>query len=89
MGEGYEEQERDVLLGLFQEFALDLNRGRYLTQLGSNQDYSVIHCQVMDDMQTLKVDQGNGALVCLGACLAGGFKSYTGINIFYFPSFLG
>ena len=33
-----------------------------MTQLGSNQDYSVIHCQVMDDMQTLKVDQGNGFL---------------------------
>lgn len=61
--EGNEEyQERDVLLGIFREFALDLNRGRYLTQLGSNQDYSVIHCQVMDDMQTLKVDQGNGFL---------------------------
>ena len=62
--EGYEEyQERDVLLGLFRDFALDLNRGRYLTQLGSNQDYSVIHCQVMDDLQTLKVDQGNGCLM--------------------------
>lgn len=62
--EGYEEyQERDVLLGLFREFALDLNRGRYLTQLGSNQDYSVIHCQVMDDLQTLKVDQGNGCII--------------------------
>ena len=61
--EGNEEyQERDVLLGIFREFALDPNRGRYLTQLGSNQDYSVIHCQVMDDMQTLKVDQGNGFL---------------------------
>jgi len=62
--EGNEEyQERDVLLGIFREFALDLNRGRYLTQLGSNQDYSVIHCQVMDDMQTLKVDQGNGCII--------------------------
>ena len=42
-----------------------MNRGRYLTQLGSNQDYSVIHCQVMDDMQTLKVDQGNGFLAMI------------------------
>ena len=72
--EGNEEyQERDVLLGIFREFALDLNRGRYLTQLGSNQDYSVIHCQVMDDMQTLKVDQGNGFL-------AAGFYGKIGIR---------
>lgn len=55
-----------MLLSLFRDFALDLNRGRYLTQLGSNQDYSVIHCQVMDDLQTLKVDQGNGGLVDVG-----------------------
>ncbi|CAK9068837.1 unnamed protein product [Durusdinium trenchii] len=62
--EGNEEyQEREVLLQLFREFALDMNRGRYLTQLGSNQDYSVIHCQVMDDLQTLKVDQGNGCII--------------------------
>jgi len=61
--ENGEQQEREVLLKLFQEFALDMHRGRYLTQLGSNQDYSVIHCQVMDDLQTLKVDQGNGCII--------------------------
>ena len=39
-----EQQERELLLKMFQDFALDMHRGRYLTQLGSNQDYSVIHC---------------------------------------------
>ena len=39
-----EQQEKELLLKMFQDFALDMHRGRYLTQLGSNQDYSVIHC---------------------------------------------
>ena len=39
-----EQQERELLLKMFQDFVLDMHRGRYLTQLGSNQDYSVIHC---------------------------------------------
>ncbi|CAJ1375146.1 unnamed protein product, partial [Effrenium voratum] len=61
--ESEEFNEREVLLRVFQDFVLDMNRGRYLTQLGSNQDYSVIHCQIMDDLQTLKVDQGNGCII--------------------------
>lgn len=58
-----EQQEKELLLKMFQDFTLDMHRGRYLTQLGSNQDYSVIHCQLMDDLQTLKVDQGNGCII--------------------------
>merc|ERR1719229_2160907 len=34
-----------------------------MTQLTSNQDYSDIHCQVLEDLQTLKVDQGSGSII--------------------------
>jgi len=42
---------------------MDLHKGIHLTQLNSNQDYSDIHCQIMEDLQTLKVDQGSGCIV--------------------------
>jgi len=50
-------------LDLYQEFALDLHTGMYLTQLTSTRDYSDIHCQLMEDMTVLKLDQGNGRIV--------------------------
>merc|ERR1712232_1089571 len=31
--------------------------------MGSNQDYSEIHCQILEDLQTLKVDQGSGCII--------------------------
>lgn len=61
-----EEQEnirRDKLLDMYREFALDLHTGMYLTQLTSNRDYSDIHCQLMEDMITLKLDQSNGRII--------------------------
>jgi len=48
---------------MYQEFALDLHTGMYLTQLTSNRDYSDIHCQLMEDMTTLKLDQSNGRII--------------------------
>merc|ERR1712187_329291 len=48
---------------MYQEFALDLYAGMYLTQLTSSRDYSDIHCQLMGDMQTLKLDQSNGRII--------------------------
>jgi len=48
---------------MYQEFALDMHTGMYLTQLTSNRDYSDIHCQLMEDMQTLKLDQSNGRII--------------------------
>lgn len=58
-----EGEKRTKLLEMYQEFALDLNTGMYLTQLTSNRDYSDIHCQLMGDMQTLKLDQSNGRII--------------------------
>jgi len=48
---------------MYQEFALELHTGMYMTQLTSNRDYSDIHCQLMDDMQTLQLDQSNGRII--------------------------
>jgi len=61
--EAPEEERKFKLLEMYQEFALDLHSGMYLTQLTSNRDYSDIHCQLMEDMQTLKLDQTNGRII--------------------------
>lgn len=58
-----EEQRREELLRVYQEFVLDLHKGIHMTQLTSNQDYSDIHCQILEDLQTLKVDQGSGCII--------------------------
>jgi len=58
-----EEERMKKLLEMYQEFALDLHTGTYLTQLTSNRDYSDIHCQLMEDMHTLKLDQSNGRII--------------------------
>lgn len=58
-----EEARKTKLLDMYQDFALDLHRGMYLTQLTSNRDYSDIHCQLMEDMTTLKLDQSNGRII--------------------------
>eukprot|EP00747_Dinoflagellata_sp_TGD_P185359 gnl/TRDRNA2_/TRDRNA2_41880_c0_seq1.p1 gnl/TRDRNA2_/TRDRNA2_41880_c0~~gnl/TRDRNA2_/TRDRNA2_41880_c0_seq1.p1 ORF type:complete len:290 (+),score=43.72 gnl/TRDRNA2_/TRDRNA2_41880_c0_seq1:106-975(+) len=58
-----EDRRRQQLLQLYQEFVLDLHKGIHMTQLTSNQDYSDIHCQILEDLQTLKVDQGSGCII--------------------------
>mmetsp|Transcript_33025 Transcript_33025/g.74918 ORF Transcript_33025/g.74918 Transcript_33025/m.74918 type:complete len:287 (+) Transcript_33025:203-1063(+) len=58
-----EEERKKKLLDMYQEFALDMHAGMYLTQLTSNRDYSDIHCQLMEDMITLKLDQSNGRII--------------------------
>merc|ERR1719145_184142 len=58
-----EDERKQKLLEMYQEFALDMHTGMYLTQLTSNRDYSDIHCQLMEDMATLKLDQSNGRII--------------------------
>jgi len=57
------EETQQKLLEMYREFALDLHTGMYLTQLTSSRDYSDIHCQLMEDMMTLKLDQSNGRII--------------------------
>merc|ERR1712232_551816 len=52
-----------ILLQMYREFALELHAGMYLKQMTSDSDYSDIHCQLMDDMQTLKLDQSTGCII--------------------------
>eukprot|EP00927_Polykrikos_kofoidii_P002758 TRINITY_DN11100_c0_g1_i1.p1 TRINITY_DN11100_c0_g1~~TRINITY_DN11100_c0_g1_i1.p1 ORF type:complete len:267 (-),score=33.36 TRINITY_DN11100_c0_g1_i1:17-817(-) len=58
-----EEERKAKLLQMYREFVLDLHTGMYLSQLTSSSDYSDIHCQLMEDMQTLKLDQSNGRII--------------------------
>jgi len=58
-----EELRRKRLLRMYQEFVLELHTGSYFTQLTSSRDYSDIHCQLMEDLQTLKLDQSNGRII--------------------------
>lgn len=51
------------LTRIFQVFVLDLHKGLYMTQVNSNDEYADIHCQLLDDLDTLKVDQGSGCIV--------------------------
>lgn len=54
---------RRRLLELYQEFVLEMHTGTYLTQLTSSRDYSDIHCQLMEDLTTMKLDQSNGRII--------------------------
>jgi len=58
-----EEAKQQKLLKTFQDFVLEISVGMYLTQLTSNRDYCEIHCQLMEDLQTLKLDQSNGRII--------------------------
>lgn len=61
--EDSEEWRRQELLKVYQEFVLDLHKGIHMTQLTSDQDYSDIHCQIREDLQTLNIDQGSGCII--------------------------
>jgi len=58
-----EELRREELLSCFQDFVMELHQGVHMTQLTANQEYSDIHCQVFENLQTLKVDQGSGCMI--------------------------
>merc|ERR1719242_2674271 len=58
-----EHEKRRQLLEMYQGFALEMHRGMYLTQLMADLSYQDIHCQLMEDMATLKLDQSNGRII--------------------------
>jgi hypothetical protein len=58
-----EDLRRQELLRVYQDFVIELHKGLHMTQLTSHQDYSDIHCQILEDLQTLNVDQGNGCII--------------------------
>jgi len=58
-----EDSKMRKLMAMYQEFTVELHAGVHLSQLTSTNDYSDIHCQLMDDLQTLKLDQSNGHII--------------------------
>mmetsp|Transcript_100891 Transcript_100891/g.285953 ORF Transcript_100891/g.285953 Transcript_100891/m.285953 type:complete len:276 (-) Transcript_100891:137-964(-) len=58
-----DEDQRQRLLDLYRGFALDLHRGVCFTQLKPTQEHAAMHCQLMDDFATLKVDARDGHFV--------------------------
>jgi len=58
-----EDTKRYRLLQFYQEFTFDLYVGMHLTQLINGRFYEDVHCQLMDDLQTLKLDQSDGCII--------------------------
>lgn len=58
-----EEDSFTRLTEMYKEFTLDLYAGTFVTQLISTGDYGETHCQLMEDLMTLKLDQRNGCIV--------------------------
>lgn len=58
-----EEVRISELLRIYQVFVMDMHRGVYMTQVTMTDEYSDIHCQLSEDMTTLRVDQGSGCIV--------------------------
>jgi len=58
-----EDAKRGALLHAFQDFVLDLYKGLRMTQLTASHEYSQIHCQLAEDLQTLRVDRNNGCII--------------------------
>lgn len=58
-----EEDRRAELLRVYQDFVMELHDGVHMIQLTPQQHYADVHCQVSEDLQTLKVDQGSGCII--------------------------
>eukprot|EP00811_Abedinium_folium_P021924 NODE_3114_length_2090_cov_10.816098.p1 GENE.NODE_3114_length_2090_cov_10.816098~~NODE_3114_length_2090_cov_10.816098.p1 ORF type:complete len:532 (-),score=162.01 NODE_3114_length_2090_cov_10.816098:379-1974(-) len=55
--------QQAVVVQMYQDFVVDLHAGLVLTQMTSDHGYCDMHCQLMDDLCTLKFDQRNGRIV--------------------------
>jgi len=57
-----EETRRRKLLQMYQDFAADLHTGMFLS-LSAGAEKTEIHCQLMDDLHTFKMDPNNGRII--------------------------
>jgi hypothetical protein len=57
------EERKRKLLETYQEFVLDLHTGMFLRQLTTNTYYCDIHCQLSEDMETLKLAMNCGNII--------------------------
>lgn len=56
-------QRRDQLCKMFQDFVIDLHTGMYIRQVLSSHDHADIHCQLVKDTMSLRLDQCSGCIV--------------------------
>jgi hypothetical protein len=61
--EDSEEHRHAELLRIYQDHVMELHHGIPMVQLTPQQHYADVHCQVSEDFQTLKVDQGSGCII--------------------------
>jgi len=57
------EERKLKLLETYREFVLDLHTGMFLRQLTTNTCYYDIHCQLSEDMETLKLAMNCGNII--------------------------
>jgi len=58
-----DEKRHWQMIAACQEFTLNLHAGMYLTYLTNTGEREDIHCQLMDDLTTIKLDDGNGKII--------------------------
>jgi len=58
-----EEARIQRLLDVYQKFTLELHTGQYLMHLSTDFQYNEIHCQLTEDLRTLKIDQSDGNII--------------------------
>jgi len=58
-----EEVRTSELFKAFERFVLELHKGIRMTQVNAHLEIAHVHCQLLDDLQTFKIDQGNGRIV--------------------------
>jgi len=75
--EGTREEKLDELNKIYKKFVLSLNRGIVLKQVITTRSYADIHCQLMDDMINLTINQGSGVLVLISLDSVSGLDFYV------------
>lgn len=58
-----EEVRISELSKTFERFVLELHKGVRMRQVNAHLELANVHCQLLDDLQTIQVDQGTGNIV--------------------------
>lgn len=58
-----EEVRTESLTELFKDFVMDLYQGLHMTHLTGNQDCVDVNCHLLQDLETLQIDQGSGCII--------------------------
>jgi len=58
-----EEVRKESLTELFKDFVMDLYQGLHMTHLTANQEIVTVSCHLLEDLETLQIDQGSGCII--------------------------